>query len=233
MKVKASEFIKYIVSKVGSAYLWGGQGESILSIVRKYAATKGQRDAATDKMIEFLKKKGVVDKQFFDCSGLGVDYLLDYGAITSDMTADGMYRKCILIDIDCVRAGDWVFFVEDGRAVHIGYMVTDTEVVHALDQSVGVIREKLSESKGWNAAGRPEFCIEYDLEEEVDYNNLKAGDKIVTTKDLKGYRNADNALKGVNSVCTYTAGTYYVFRVYNGAVNITRHKGIAGAWVVL
>lgn len=234
MKVKASKFISWIESMVGSAYLWGGQGETIFSILRKHATQLGQSDAANDKMIEFLKKKGVVDKHFFDCSGLGVSFLISYGAIKSDMTADGLYRKCVLIDREEVRAGDWVFFLDGSRANHIGYMVTDDAVVHALDQSVGVIREKLSDRKQWAAFGRPEFCIEYDLKKpEVDYSNLKAGDKITTTKDLKGYSNADNALKGTNSVCTYSAGTYYVYKVYKGAVNITRHKGIAGAWVVL
>lgn len=233
MKVKASEFIKWVESKVGCPYLWGGQGETLFDMVRKYCATKSQSKEATEKMITFLKKKGVVDKEFYDCSGLGVKYLLDLGAIKYDMTANGLYKKCALISMDEVRAGDWVFFIEDGRAVHIGYMVTDSEVVHALDQTVGVIREKLSESRGWNGAGRPEFCMIYDLPQKVDTNNLKYGDKITTTKDLNGYSNADNAFRGLKPVCTYSAGTYYVYKVYNGAVNITRHKGIPGAWVVL
>lgn len=233
MKVKTSEFIRWVESKVGCPYLWGGQGETLFDMVRKYCATKSQSLAATEKMITFLKKKGVVDKEFFDCSGLGVDFLLSYGALKHDTTADGLYRKCVLIDKSEVRAGDWAFFLDGARAYHIGYMVTNDIIVHALDQEVGVIREKLSDRDEWVAFGRPEFCMEYDLVEEVDFNNLKAGDKITTTKSLKGYGNADNALKGDKSVCTYSAGTYYVYKVHRGAVNITRHKGIAGAWVVL
>lgn len=233
MKVKTSEFIKWVESKVGCPYLWGGQGETLFDMVRKYCATKSQSKAATEKMVAFLKKKGVVDKEFYDCSGLGVKYLLDHGALKYDTTADGLYKKCVQISMDEVRAGDWVFFIEDGRAVHIGYMVTDSEVVHALDQTVGVIREKLSDRKEWNGFGRPEFCMIYDLPQKVDTNNLKYGDKITTTKDLRGYSNADNAFRGLKPVCTYSAGTYYVYKVHNGAVNITRHKGIPGAWVVL
>lgn len=233
MKVKTSEFIKWVESKVGCPYLWGGQGETLFDMVRKYCATKSQSKTATEKMVAFLKKKGVVDKEFYDCSGLGVKYLLDHGALKYDTTADGLYKKCVQISMDEVRAGDWVFFIEDGRAVHIGYMVTDSEVVHALDQTVGVIREKLSDRKEWNGFGRPEFCMIYDLPQKVDTNNLKYGDKITTTKDLRGYSNADNAFRGLKPVCTYNAGTYYVYKVHNGAVNITRHKGIPGAWVVL
>lgn len=233
MKVKASEFIKWVESKVGCPYLWGGQGETLFDMVRKYCATKSQSNSSTEKMINFLKRKGVVDKEFYDCSGLGVKFLLDYGALKHDTTADGLYRKCVLINEEDVRAGDWAFFLDGARAYHIGYMVTDDMVVHALDQEVGVVKEKLSARKEWVAFGRPDFCMEYDIPIEIDFNNLRAGDKITTTKDLKGYNNAENAVKGVKPVCTYAAGVYYVYKVSRGAVNITRHKGIPGAWVVL
>lgn len=233
MKAKASEFIKWVESKVGCPYLWGGQGDTLFDMVRKYSTTKAQSNPSTEKMITFLKNNGISDKEFYDCSGLGVKFLLDHGAIKYDMTADGLYKKCTPLNKANARAGDWVFRIKDGRATHIGYMVTDSEVVHALNQSAGVIREPLSKNRGWNGAGRPEFCIEYDLQTVIDYNSLKVGDRIITDKDLKGYGTADDALKKTNAMCTYKSGTYYVYKTYNGAVNITRHKGIAGAWVVL
>ena len=62
---------------------------------------------------------------------------------------------------------------------------------------------------------------------------LKAGDKITTNKDYKGYNSADAAKNGDSSNVTYPAGEYYVYKVHNGAVNITKKKGVAGAWVVL
>lgn len=57
--------------------------------------------------------------------------------------------------------------------------------------------------------------------------------KIETLKDYPAYNSADAAKKEISTKLTYAAGEYYVYKVYNGAVNITRHKGIAGAWVVL
>lgn len=232
MKVKASEFIKWVDSKVGCPYLWGGQGDTLFSMVRKYCTTKAQSNPSTEKMITFLKNNGVVDREFYDCSGLGVKFLLDHGAIKYDMTADGLYKKCTPLSKSDVRAGDWVFIIKDGKATHIGYMVNDNEVVHALNQSAGVIKENLYK-RGWNGAGRPEFCIENDLHIVINYDDLKAGDRIITDKDLKGYGTAADARRKTNAVCTYKAGTYYVYKTYEGAVNITRHKGIAGAWVVL
>lgn len=237
MKVKASEFIKWIESKVGSPYLWGGQGETLFDMVRKYCLSKSQSAAATEKMIDFLMKNGVVDKEFYDCSGLGVRYLIDCGALNYDTTADGLYRKCDKIEKKDVRASDFVFFVKDGHASHIGYMVTDDIVVHALDQTVGVIREKLSARKEWNAFGRPTAYIEYDLEkEEADVKMLKVGDKITVKKRLKRYSTAQNAHDDEKAKKDlYEPGVYYVYKIDmdTGSINITKTKGEAGSWVVL
>lgn len=232
-KAKASLFIKYVRSKVGCAYLWGGQGESVYAMIKKTATSKCQSDDNTDKMLKFLAAHGVKDMQFFDCSGLGVSYLLDQNAISYDMTADGFYRKCVKINQKDARPGDMVFLLNSaGKAHHIGYIVEDGIVVHALNQTVGVIEEPLSKRK-W-VYGRPDFCIEYDLEEKkIDINSLKAGDKITLKKAVSGYNTAANAKAGVNPVSTYPAGTYYVFRVYGGTVNITKSKGTPGAWVVI
>lgn len=234
-KAKASLFIKYIRSKVGCAYLWGGQGESVYAMIRKVADSKGQSSANTDKMLAFLAAHGVKDLEFFDCSGLGVDYLLDQKAFSSDMTADGLYRKCTKIDKKDVRPSDMVFLLNSsGKATHVGYAVDRTTVVHALNQTVGVIEEPLAKRK-W-VYGRPDFCIEYDLEEEtteIDISSLKIGDRITLKKAVSGYNTAANARAGVNPVVTYPAGEYYVFRVYSGTVNITRSKGTPGAWVVI
>ena len=81
-KAKVSEFVPYIKSKVGSAYLWGGQGERLYDIIAMYADKKDQSESNTVKMLGFLEDKGILDIQFFDCSGLGVDFLLKQGAIS-------------------------------------------------------------------------------------------------------------------------------------------------------
>ena len=231
-KVKTSEFLKYIHSKVGAAYLWGGQGESLFGLVRKLARQNGQADSKTDQMIAYMKSKGVKDIEFFDCSGLAVDPLLAAGAISGDMTADGIYRKCEKIEKAEVRPGDFGFLLNSSKkATHIGYVAEDGIIIHALNQSRGVIEENLDKRK-W-VFGRPEFCLEYDLEEEIDIDKLKPGNEITLNKAVNGYNTASNALATVNPVVSYPSGTYYVYKVYGHAVNITRKKGTAGAWVVL
>lgn len=231
-KARTSEFITYIRSKVGSAYLWGGQGETLFGLTRKLAKQRGQSDANTEKMIAYMVQQGIKDMEFFDCSGLSVSFLLAKGAIGGDMTADGIYRNCKKIKRQEVRPGDMVFLLNaSGKATHIGYVVDWGIAVHALNQSRGVIEEALDFRK-W-VYGRPEFCLDYDLGEKTDISSLKAGDRLTLGQATKGYNTAAQALAAVKPAVTYPAGEYYVYKVYNGAVNITRSKGKAGAWVVI
>ena len=157
-KLKPSVFVEYVLSKVGCPYLWGGQGETLYEIITKYAKSKNQSDSATKNMIKFM---GIKDVQFFDCSGLGVDFLMKHGILSYDTTADGLYRKCDKISKDEVVLGDFAFLLDiSGKATHIGYVVDNGYVVHAWDQKVGVIKEKLSK-RNW-VYGRPNFAFEFE-----------------------------------------------------------------------
>ena len=45
------------------------------------------------------------------------------------------------------------------------------------------------------------------------------------------YMNAKDAISGDNIVGYYDSGIYYVFNEVDGMINITRNKGIPGAWI--
>lgn len=60
----------------------------------------------------------------------------------------------------------------------------------------------------------------------------QAKDTYKVTSTVKGYNNAFDAMSGRNAKWTYSPGTYHIFRTYkNGAINITRTKGIPGIWI--
>ena len=128
-----------------------------------------------------------------------------------------------------------VFVDEDGKATHVGYIVADGSVVHALDYSHGVIKEKIDDRKEWNWFGRPSKLIEYDLtiDEFIDVTQLKKDDVITVSKTLKGYTTAVNAIYEQNPKTTCSPGEYFVYKVYRKSVNITKKKGKPGSWVVL
>lgn len=62
---------------------------------------------------------------------------------------------------------------------------------------------------------------------------LEAGMRIETLKDYPAYNSADQAKKAGATSLLYRAGSYYIYKVYNGVANITKKKGVPGAWVVL
>ena len=65
------------------------------------------------------------------------------------------------------------------------------------------------------------------------YVPLEAGMRIETLKDYPVYNSADLAKKAGATNIVYHAGEYYIYKVYNGVVNLTKKKGVPGAWVVL
>lgn len=224
-------FLEYIESKIGCCYCWGCQGETLYDIVAKFAKGKNQSEDNTVTMLGFMEDNGYKDTQFFDCSGLGVKWLLDHGKIEYDTTAAGLYRKCTPITEKEVTTGCWCFLKNDNGIYHIGYLVDDSTVVHAFNQGKGVIKEKRTARK-WVYA-RPDFAFTFEKTQKPYYEKLNAGDKVIITEDIKGYNTADNALKEKNLAVIYPSGEYYVYKKYNGSVNITKKKGVPGAWVVV
>lgn len=229
-KLNVKEFSAWLKEQVGNAYLWGGQGETVYSLVKNLAKSKGQSEENTQKMLEYMKRYGARDIKFYDCSGLGITYLLEKKAISSDMTAAMLYQKCEPIKENEVTEGCWCFLKNNSGIYHIGYVVDNDMVVHAFNQEKGVIMEKRNARK-WIYA-KPTFAFAFEIAQKPQYGTLNAGDKVTLAQSIKGYNTADNALKRINPTVTYSSGTYYVYKKYNGSVNISKKKGVAGAWVV-
>lgn len=230
-KLDVNDFSKWLKEQVGNAYCWGAQGETVYDLVRKFAKGRNQSDEKTDKMLAYMKKYGARDIKFYDCSGLGVCYLLEKKAITEDTTAAGLYIKCTPVKDNEVTEGCWAFLKNDSGIYHIGYVVDNDMVIHAFNQEKGVIKEKRSARK-WIYA-RPDFAFTFTKPQKPQIDTLAVGDKVTLTENVKGYNTADNALKGKNPTVTYGKGEYFVYKFYKNAVNITKNKNVPGAWVLL
>ena len=230
MDKNLKEFLEYCESKIGCPYLWGGQGETLEDMIYYYASKNEQSSVATKKMIDYMKNKGFKNFQFYDCSGLGVDWLMKNGILKSDTTSQGLYNKCEKISKEKANVGDWCFLKNsNGKIYHVGYITKKGYAVHALNQTVGVIKTKLTEHN-W-IYGRPSFAFDFS-----HLNKLEVGGTVTIDNSIKVYNNASNAKKGKSELpFTYPAGTYYVYKIHKatGAVNISKTKGTAGAWVIL
>jgi hypothetical protein len=158
-----TEFILYLEEQIGEPYMWGGQHTKLtpynyIDVITKHEKNEYNRDAA----IAYCKAKfdaGADVLYAYDCSGLGMYWLENVKHIfKSDMTANSMMGQCEIVDEP--KKGYWVFRLNDGRATHIGYMVSDTEVVHAAGRKLGVVKVPYKKSF-WHRVGKPK-CFDFD-----------------------------------------------------------------------
>lgn len=164
-----NEFCDYLLSRVGcSLYVLGAQGQSIKGLaedwIHRTEQTYSQNpDANTKRVMALLDKRLPDDRYFYDCSGLGIAWLLENKLVKSDMTANSMFTNlCSKVSKAELRRGDWVFLRRGstGNISHIGYIVDDAlNVVEAAGRDVGVIKRPLSKGSpngAWNVFGRPD-----------------------------------------------------------------------------
>lgn len=69
------------------------------------------------------------------------------------------------------------------------------------------------------------------VETQTTAGSLTSDGKIKLANKTAGYMNAENAVSKTSPVVTMEAGTYYVFKTYKGAINISVEKNAAGAWI--
>jgi hypothetical protein len=168
-RVKLSDFISYLELQVGQPYLWGGQHTKLTPytyidiIERKETSAQNAEDAIA--YCKNLFDNGASVLYAYDCSGLGMYYLQNVTKTYShDMSANGMMGECEKADEP--KKGYWVFRLNDGKATHIGYMVSDTEVIHAKGRKYGVTKEKYKKSY-WHTCGIPK-CIDFEPEPQPE-----------------------------------------------------------------
>lgn len=161
--MKADEFIEYLEEQVGQPYLCGGQHtkltpDNYISVITRKESDPTYRQQA----ITYCEEKfehGATVLYGYDCSGLGMYWLENVKHIyKTDMNANSMWGKCT--EVIELKRGYWVFRFSDGKATHIGYMVSDNEVIHAKGRRFGVCRERYSSSY-WHKIGKP-ICFDFD-----------------------------------------------------------------------
>jgi len=202
-------FVAYLIEQVinHGIYVWGAQGEKSPTITEAWIRKMENSTTNADRSIAYWKKQcaaGYGDKlRAFDCSGLGVCFLLENKLISGDMTADGLMKKCKAIKKDELRVGDFVFKTNgSGKATHIGYVVdNELNVVEARGRDAGVVKAPLSVA-GWNAYGRPPFWTDAEVAEVIkEQTGGKTMSKVITKtsplmkgEDIKLLQTALNAL---------------------------------------
>ena len=161
MGKKIDDFVAYLESHVGDAYVWGAQGERVDNRVgrEKWVRRKETSRREADRALAYIKKAAKTPLYAFDCSGLIVHWLRDIRAlIDSDTNAQGLYRQCKQqgkLGAWQMQAGDLVFrySLAVGKMGHVGVYVGNGMVIEAQGRDAGVVMRHLSYG-GWTHQGR-------------------------------------------------------------------------------
>lgn len=164
-------FISYLEEQVknGSIYVWGAQGQKaptvneswIYRMERATGGTEVNGHYETYASIAVTAWRHKVQEGYgdtlraFDCSGLGVFFFLKNRLIPYDMNANALKNLCLKIEQPA--CGTWVFRLDrNGKATHIGYMISDTELIEAKGRAYGVVKT-VFKPDDWDWIGKPKI----------------------------------------------------------------------------
>ncbi|NLG90151.1 MAG: C40 family peptidase [Clostridiaceae bacterium] len=145
-----NRFLELIRSKLGCGYVYGAQGEVM---TKSLLNTLVNRFGRSHYYFDGYSAEKWVGKECYDCSGLIVWALQQLGLLTTDLTADGLYRICEPISRVALEPGDLVFYQNsNGYKNHVGVYIGNGRVIHARGTAYGVVETELFAS--FTAFGR-------------------------------------------------------------------------------
>lgn len=159
-------FVGYLrhMAELNCPYVWGGTGESLSTLSSSKLRAMETSTSNFDRVINFLlKKESLLYLRVFDCSGLGMYWLLKEKLVPYRMTASDMYKiLCTPKDIKDVQLGDWVFGETNGKITHIGYCTGTLNgkkrICECWGRDVGVVIRDIDKgSYTWTKCGKPKI----------------------------------------------------------------------------
>jgi len=184
---KFSEFKSFLIRMLGMMYVLGAQGHKFVDLLDRLCAMEKNDPKLVQNVLTLLKKKldagvDIMTLLAFDCSGLGMKWLMDNGIYKYDMTAKEMYNSIPnkIERLELVKAGDMVFTESLG---HVGYAIGDDMVIEARGTAWGVVMTDLYKRE-WTKAARPDWWIDLN-EKPVLKRELKLTDPYMTGEDVK------------------------------------------------
>lgn len=186
IKVEFSEFKSYLISNLGMMYVLGAQGHKFVDLLDNLCVMEKNEINLVNNVLTLLEKKlkaGVDINSLlaYDCSGLGMKWLIDKKVFKSDMTAKDMYNSIPqkVESLNSVRAGDFVFTDSLG---HVGYAIGDDSVIEARGTSWGVVLTDLYKRE-WTKIARPDWWI--DVEKPILKRELYLTEPLMKGDDVE------------------------------------------------
>lgn len=154
---ESDKFVEYLVSHIGDAYVWGGQGELIPVYddlkTRQFVEKRESKKENVNRCLAYIRAAKKRPLYAFDCSGLIINYLITHEFIDHDYTANGIYNGlCEKKSVQYVTTGDCVFKYSGGRVNHVGVYAGSGVVIEAKGRDYGVVSRTFNISE-WDYAG--------------------------------------------------------------------------------
>lgn len=194
--VKFSDFKTYLISNLGMMYVLGAQGQKFVSLLDKLCSMEKNDVKLIQNVLTLLKRKldagiDINTLLAFDCSGLGMKWLIENGIFSYDMTAKGMYESIPnkINSLSSVKEGDFVFTESLG---HVGYAIGDNMVIEARGTAYGVVMTDLFKRE-WTKVARPDWWS--DIEDTYTLTRvLRLTDPYMKGEDVKEVQKRLNEL---------------------------------------
>ncbi|WP_186306462.1 M23 family metallopeptidase [Siminovitchia fortis] len=96
------------------------------------------------------------------------------------------------------------------------------------------IRKKSSPNYGWTANKEKSTLAPISYLQSYYPDKQKSANGSSTyriNKTMNGYISANDAKHRINKKTTVKAGTYFVFKISDGMMNVTSKKGVPGSWI--
>lgn len=184
---KFEDFKSYLVSMLGMMYVLGAQGHKFVDLLDRLTSMEKDEIKLVQNVLTLVQKKlkaGVDINTLlaFDCSGLGMYWLMKNGIFKYDMTAKEMYNSIPtkVKSLSSVKAGDFVFTDSLG---HVGYAIGDDMVIEARGTAYGCVMTDLYKRE-WTKVARPDWWVDLD-EKPILRRELKLTNPYMTGDDVK------------------------------------------------
>jgi len=195
------DFIKYLESHIGDAYVWGAQGQCISDMTaaefEDWLERREEKESNRDRVRQYVILATKKPLYAFDCSGLIMYYLQNLkGWASSDTNANGLYGQCkgqrgeLTPDIP-LKAGDLLFRDSGGRKTHVGVYIGNGYQIEAKGRDYGVVKHKVSYTY-WTHYGTHPVLQEEDAPKAPTV--IRISSPLMRGEDIKALQTALNLM---------------------------------------
>lgn len=199
------DFIDYLNSHIGDAYIWGAQGQELSAMsgaeITAFVKKKETSDTNARRAINFIEKSAKNPLYAFDCSGLIMHWFQDIKGWSGDKSANSLYKESMAAKLTATTnldAGDLLFRHNGAKAYHVGVYVGDGLEIEAKGRDDGVVLTPVNRSY-WTHYGKHPYLY------KVDESSDNAVPKVValTTPYMRGddVKNLQIALTALGYDC--------------------------------